>query len=137
MIGYEVLKSLDISYRNKSETIDGYTNINSIYLDVGDFIFLEGGYWGRVEVRDINGRYLSSNFEQTYVLKKILYKSTKMFRDEKGEIDFYKVWEEEDNMNLFNPLINRNTTIDKALERGLIVESLAWKREMKLNELLK
>ena len=40
-------------------------------------------------------------------------------------------------MNLFNPLINRNTTIDKALERGLIVESLAWKREMKLNELLK
>ena len=62
MIGYEVLKSLDISYRNKSEAIDGYTNINSIYLDVGDFIFLEGGYWGRVEVRDINGRYLSSNF---------------------------------------------------------------------------
>ena len=70
-------------------------------------------------------------------MKKILYKSTKMFIDEKGEIDFYKVWEEEDNMNLFNPLINRNTTIDKALERGLIVESLAWKREMKLNELLK
>lgn len=137
MICYEVLKSLDISYRNKSETIDGYTNINSFHLDVGDFIFLEEGYWGRVEVKDVySGSKLSSDYIKTHILKKILYKATKMKRVD-GDIDFYKVWEEEDNINLFNPLINRTLTIEEALECKIISESTAWKREMKLNELLK
>jgi hypothetical protein len=61
--------------------------------------------------------------------------STKLKRDDAGEIDFYKVWEEEDNINLFNPVINKSLTIKEALEVKLVVESVAWKRMDKLKEL--
>lgn len=135
---YEVLKSLDISYRNRLENYDTtrYTNMNNFYLDVGDFFFVEPGYWGRVEVNDLFGKSdISSNFVETHVLKKILFKSTKMFRNDDNEIDFHKVWEEEDNINLFNPLINKRLTIEDALDRELIAESVAWKRDDILKEL--
>lgn len=135
---YEVLKSLDISYRDRLENYDttGYTNMNNFYLDVGDFFFVEPGYWGRVEVNDLFGKSdISSNYLETHVLKKILFKSTKIFRNDDNEIDFYKVWEEEDNINLFNPLINKRLTIKEALDRELIVESVAWKRDDILKEL--
>ena len=134
MIAYEVLIPLDISYPDKRKT--GRSNMNNFYLDVGDFFFIEHGYWGRVEVRDLWQKDgISSDFVETNVLKKIVFKSTKLKRDDAGEIDFYKVWEEEDNINLFNPLINKGLTIEEALERKLIVESVAWKRVAKLKEL--
>ena len=110
--------------------------MTNFHLDVGDFFFLESGYWGRVPVHDLFAKAdISSNFVETNVLKKIVFKSTKLKRDDAGEIDFYKVWEEEDNINLFNPLINKGLTIEEALERKLIVESVAWKRAAKLKEL--
>lgn len=134
MIAYEVLIPLDISYPDKGKT--GRSNMNSFYLDKGDFFFIEHGYWGRVEVRDLWGKDdISTDFIETNVLKKIVFKSTKLKRDEDGEIDFYKVWEEEDSINLFNPFINKRLTIEEALERKLIVESIAWKRVDKLKEL--
>ena len=134
MIAYEVLIPLEISYPDKRQT--SYSNMTNFHLDKGDFFFLESGYWGRVEVRDLWQKDgISSDFVETNVLKKIVFKSTKLKRDEAGEIDFYKVWEEEDNINLFNPLINKRLTIEEALERKLIVESVAWKRVAKLNEL--
>lgn len=134
MIAYEVLIPLDISYPDKRKT--GRSNMNNFNLDKGDFFFIEHGYWGRVEVRDLWGKdNISSDFVETNVLKKIVFKSTKLKRDGAGEIDFYKVWEEEDSINLFNPLINRVLTIEEALERKLVVESVAWKRAAKLKEL--
>ena len=134
MIAYEVLIPLEISYPDKRQT--SYSNMTNFHLDKGDFFFLESGYWGRVEVRDLWQKDgISSDFVETNVLKKIVFKSTKLKRDEAGEIDFYKVWEEEDNINLFNPLINKRLTIEEALERKLIVESVAWKRVAKLKEL--
>ena len=134
MIEYEVLIPLDISYPDKRKT--GRSNMNSFNLDKGDFFFIEHGYWGRIEVRDLWQKDdISTGFEETNVLKKIVFKSTKLKRDDTGEIDFYKVWEEEDSINLFNPLINRGLTIEEALERKLIVESVAWKRVAKLKEL--
>ena len=134
MIAYEVLIPLEISYPDKRQT--SYSNMTNFHLDVGDFFFLESGYWGRIEVRDLWQKdVISTGFEETNVLKKIVFKSTKLKRDDAGEIDFYKVWEEEDNINLFNPLINKRLTIEEALERKLIVESVAWKRVAKLKEL--
>lgn len=134
MIEYEVLIPLDISYPDKRKT--GRSNMNNFNLDKGDFFFIEHGYWGRVEVRDLWGKdFISSDFVETSILKKIVFKSTKLKRDNAGEIDFYKVWEEEDNINLFNPLINRGLTIEEALERKLIAESVSWKRAAKLKEL--
>lgn len=134
MIAYEVLIPLEISYPDKRQT--SYSNMTNFHLDVGDFFFLESGYWGRIEVRDLWQKdVISTGFEETNVLKKIVFKSTKLKRDDAGEIDFYKVWEEEDNINLFNPLINKGLTIEEALERKLIVESVAWKRAAKLKEL--
>ena len=134
MIAYEVLIPLDISYPDKRKT--GRSNMNNFNLDKGDFFFIEHGYWGRVEVKDLWQKDgISTDFVETNVLKKIVFKSTKIKRDDVGEIDFYKVWEEEDSINLFNPLINRVLTIEEALERKLIVESVAWKRAAKLKEL--
>lgn len=134
MIEYEVLIPLDISYPDKRKT--GRSNMNNFNLDKGDFFFIEHGYWGRVEVRDLWQKDgISSDFVETNVLKKIVFKSTKLKRDNAGEIDFYKVWEEEDNINLFNPLINKSLTIEEALERKLITESVSWKRAAKLKEL--
>ena len=132
MIAYEVLIPLDISYR-----IDGnYSNMNNFHLDTGDFFFLEPGYWGRVEIKNLwRNDDISSDYVETSILKKIVFMSTKLKRDDAGEIDFYKVWEEEDNINLFNPLINKRLTIEEALEGKLIVESVAWKRVDKLKEL--
>lgn len=134
MIAYEVLIPLDISYPDKRKT--GRSNMNNFYLDKGDFFFIEHGYWGRVEVKDLWQKdFISSDYVETSILKKIVFKSTKLKRDDDGEIDFYKVWEEEDNINLFNPLINKGLTIEEALERKLIAESVAWKRVAKLKEL--
>ena len=134
MIAYEVLIPLEISYPDKRQT--SYSNMTNFHLDVGDFFFLESGYWGRIEVRDLWQKdVISTGFEETNVLKKIVFKSTKLKRDDAGEIDFYKVWEEEDSINLFNPLINRCLTIEEALERKFIAESVAWKRAAKLKEL--
>ena len=135
MIAYEVLIPLDISYPDKRKT--GRSNMNNFNLDKGDFFFIEHGYWGRIEVRDFlwGKDVISTGFEETNVLKKIVFKSTKLKRDDAGEIDFYKVWEEEDSINLFNPLINRGLTIEEALEGKMIVESIAWKRVDKLKEL--
>ena len=132
MIAYEVLTPLEISYR-----IDGnYSNMNNFHLDTGDFFFLEPGYWGRVEIKNLwRNDDISSDYVETSILKKIVFMSTKLKRDDAGEIDFYKVWEEEDNINLFNPLINKGLTIEDALERKLITESVAWKRAAKLKEL--
>jgi len=133
---YEVLKSLDISYPdNKRQT--GYSNMNNFYLDVGDFFFIEPGYWGRVEVNDLFGKSdISSNFVETHVLKKIIFKGGAFKRDEDGSEPYFdSFWEEEDNINLFNPLINKRLTIKEALERELIVESVAWKRDDILKEL--
>lgn len=133
---YEVLKSLDISYRNRFENYETTTNINSFYLDVGDFIFIEPGYWGRVEVKDLWGKNgISSDFVQTNILKKILFKGGAMKKGDDGFIFFDKFWEEKDNINLFNPLINKVLTIEDALERELIIESVAWKRDDILKEL--
>ena len=100
MIAYEVLTPLEISYR-----IDGnYSNMNNFHLDTGDFFFLEPGYWGRVEIKNLwRNDDISSDYVETSILKKIVFMSTKLKRDDAGEIDFYKVWEEEDNINLFNP----------------------------------
>jgi hypothetical protein len=132
MIAYEVLTPLEISYR-----IDGnYSNMNNFHLDTGDFFFLEPGYWGRVEIKNLwRNDDISSDYVETSILKKIVFMSTKLKRDDAGEIDFYKVWEEEDNINLFNPVINKNLTIKEALEVKLVVESVAWKRVDKLKEL--
>jgi len=134
MIEYEVLIPLDISYPDKRKT--GRSNMNSFNLDKGDFFFIESGYWGRVEVKNLwRNDDISSEYVETSILKKIVFKSTKLKRDDAGEIDFYKVWEEEDSINLFNPLINRCLTIEEALERKFIAESVAWKRVAKLKEL--
>ena len=134
MIAYEVLIPLEISYPDKRQT--SYSNMTNFHLDVGDFFFLESGYWGRVPVHDLFAKAeISSVFVETNVLKKIVFKSTKLKRDDAGEIDFYTVWEEEDNINLFNPLINKRLTIEEALEGKMIVESIAWKRVDKLKEL--
>ena len=134
MIAYEVLIPLEISYPDKRQT--SYSNMTNFHLDVGDFFFLESGYWGRVPVHDLFAKAdISSDFVETNVLKKIVFKSTKLKRDDSGEIDFYKVWEEEDNINLFNPFINKRLTIEEALKRKLITESVAWKRVDKLKEL--
>ena len=134
MIEYEVLIPLDISYPDKRKT--GRSNMNSFNLDKGDFFFIESGYWGRVEVKNLwRNDDISSEYVETSILKKIVFKSTKLKRDDAGEIDFYKVWEEEDSINLFNPLINRCLTIEEALERKFIAESVAWKRAAKLKEL--
>ena len=134
MVAYEVLIPLDISYPDKRQT--SYSNMTNFHLDAGDFFFIESGYWGRVPVHDIFKKAdISSNFVETSILKKIVFKSTKLKRDDAGEIDFYKVWEEEDNINLFNPLINKRLTIEEALEGKMIVESIAWKRVDKLKEL--
>jgi hypothetical protein len=132
MIAYEVLTPLEISYR-----IDGnYSNMNNFHLDTGDFFFLEPGYWGRVEIKNLwRNDDISSDYVETSILKKIVFMSTKLKRDDAGEIDFYKVWEEEDNINLFNPVINKSLTIKEALEVKLVVESVAWKRAAKLKEL--
>ena len=119
---YEVLKSLDISYPDKGQT--DYSNIAAFYLTKGDFFFLEPGYWGRVEVNDLFGKSdISSSFVETNVLKKIVFK---------GGDDF---WEEEDNINLFNPLINKSINIEDALKKKLIIESVSWKRDDILEEL--
>ncbi len=119
---YEVLKSLDISYPDKGQT--GYSNMDTFYLTKGDFFFIEEGYWGRVEVNDLYGKSdISSNFVETNVLKKIVFK---------GGDDF---WEEEDNINLFNPLINKSLNIEDALKKKLIIESVSWKRDDILEEL--
>ena len=134
MIAYEVLIPLEISYPDKRQT--SYSNMTNFHLDAGDFFFLESGYWGRVPVHDLFTKAdISSDFVETNVLKKIVFKSTKLKRDNAGEIDFYKVWEEEDNINLFNPFINKRLTIEEALEGKMIVESIAWKRVDKLKEL--
>ena len=134
MIAYEVLIPLEISYPDKRQT--SYSNMTNFHLDKGDFFFLESGYWGRVEVKDLWGKdFISSDYVETSILKKIVFKSTKLKRDDAGEIDFYKVWEEEDNINLFNPFINKRLTIEEALKRKLITESVAWKRVDKLKEL--
>jgi hypothetical protein len=119
---YEVLKSLDISYPDKGQT--DYSNISTFYLTKGDFFFIEPGYWGRVEVNDLFGQDdISSSFVETNVLKKIVFK---------GVDDF---WEEEDNINLFNPLINKSLNIEDALKKKLIIESVSWKRDDILEEL--
>ena len=119
---YEVLKSLDISYPDKGQT--DYSNISTFYLTKGDFFFIEPGYWGRVEVNDLFGQDdISSSFVETNVLKKIVFK---------GGDDF---WEEEDNINLFNPLINKSINIEDALKKKLIIESVSWKRDDILEEL--
>lgn len=132
MIAYEVLTPLEISYRD-----EGYSNMNNFHLDTGDFFFIEPGYWGRVEVRDLWGkRDISSDYVETSILKKIVFKGGAFKRDENGgEPYFDDFWEERDNINLFNPLINKGLTIKDALERKLIVESIAWKRVDKLKEL--
>ena len=132
---YEVLKSLDISYPDNKRQV-GYSNMSNFYLDVGDFFFIEPGYWGRVEVNDLFGKSdISSSFVETHVLKKILFKGGDIKKDENGEYYLDDFWEEEDNINLFNPLINKRLTIKEALEQELIVESVAWKRDDILKEL--
>ena len=133
MIAYEVLTPLEISYRIDRNS----SNMNNFHLDTGDFFFLEPGYWGRVEIKNLwRNDDISSDYVETSILKKIVFMSTKLKRDDAGEIDFYKVWEEEeDNINLFNPVINKSLTIKEALEVKLVVESLAWKRVDKLKEL--
>ena len=132
---YEVLKSLDISYPDKGQT--GYSNISTFYLTKGDFFFLEPGYWGRVEVNDLFGQDdISSSFVETNVLKKIVFKGGAFKRDEDGSEPYFDgFWEEEDNINLFNPLINKLLTIEGALKRELIIESISWKRDDILEEL--
>jgi hypothetical protein len=132
---YEVLKSLDISYPDKGQT--GYSNISTFYLTKGDFFFIEPGYWGRVEVNDLFGQDdISSSFVETNVLKKIVFKGGSFKKDEDvSEPYFDSFWEEEDNINLFNPLINKLLTIEGALKRELIIESVSWKRDDILEEL--
>ena len=135
MIAYEVLIPLEISYPDKRQT--SYSNMTNFHLDVGDFFFLESGYWGRVPVHDLFAKAdISTNFVEKHVLKKIVFKGGAFKRDENGgEPYFDDFWEEEDNINLFNPLINKRLTIEEALEGKLIVESVAWKRVDKLKEL--
>lgn len=130
---YEVLKTFTIEFI--SET--GSSNMGSFYLEVGDFIFIDHGYWGRVVSRDLFGKDdVSRNFVETCVLKKILYKGGDIKKDENGEIYYDNFWQEEDNINLFNPLINsRQLTIEQALQIGYIVESVAHKRDDILKEL--
>ena len=118
---YEALKPLDISFRYKEST--GYTNMDTFYLTTGDFFFVETGYWGRVPVHDIFLKAdISDRYVETCVLKKIVFKV--------GDS-----WEERDDINLFNPLINKSIMIEDALNKGLIAESVAWKRADKLKEL--
>lgn len=118
---YEALKPLDISFRYKEST--GYTNMDTFYLTTGDFFFVETGYWGRVPVHDIFVKAdISDRYVETCVLKKIVFKV--------GDS-----WEERDDINLFNPLINKSIMIEDALNKGLIAESVAWKRVERLNEL--
>ena len=135
MIAYEVLIPLEISYPDKRQT--SYSNMTNFHLDVGDFFFLESGYWGRVPVHDWFAKAdIRTNFVEKHVLKKIVFKGGAFKRDENGgEPYFDDFWEEEDNINLFNPLINKRLTIEEALEGKLIVESVAWKRVDKLKEL--
>ncbi len=132
---YEVLKSLDISYPDKGQT--GYSNMNNFHLDTGDFFFIEPGYWGRVEVKDLWGKdFISSDYVETSILKKIVFKGGAFKKDENGgEPYFDDFWEERDNINLFNPLINKRLTIEGALKSELIIESLSWKRDDILEEL--
>lgn len=134
-MAYEALKPLDISYTDKRQT--GYSNMNDFHLDKGDFFFLESGYWGRVPVHDLFAKAdISSGFVETHVLKKIVFKGGAFKRDENGgEPYFDDFWEERDNINLFNPLINKSIMIEDALNKGLIAESVAWKRVERLNEL--
>ena len=124
---YEVLKTFTIEFI--SET--GSSNMGSFYLEVGDFIFIDHRYWGRVVSRDLFGKDdVSRNFVETCVLKKILYKGGDIKKDENGEIYYDNFWQEEDNINLFNPLINsRQLTIEQALQIGYIVESVSHKRD--------
>lgn len=118
---YEALKPLDISFRYKEST--GYTNMDTFYLTTGDFFFVETGYWGSVAVHDLFARAdISDRYVETCVLKKIVFKV--------GDS-----WEERDDINLFNPLINKSIMIEDALNKGLIAESVAWKRADKLKEL--
>lgn len=118
---YEALKPLDISFRYKEST--GYTNMDTFYLTTGDFFFVETGYWGRVPVHDIFLKDdISDRYVETCFLKKIVFKV--------GDS-----WEERDDINLFNPLINKSIMIEDALNKGLIAESVAWKRADKLKEL--
>jgi hypothetical protein len=133
MIAYEVVKSLEISYPDKSI----YSYLNNFHLDEGDFFFIESGYWGRVEVKDLFGKDdISSDYVESCLLKKIVFKGGAFKRDENGgEPYFDEFWEERDNINLFNPLINKRLTIEEALKREMIVESIAWKRVDKLKEL--
>ena len=121
MITYEALKPLDISFRYKEST--GYTNMDTFYLTTGDFFFVETGYWGRVPVHDIFLKDdISDRYVETCFLKKIVFKV--------GDS-----WEERDDINLFNPLINKSIMIEDALNKGLIAEPVAWKRADKLKEL--
>jgi hypothetical protein len=135
MIAYEVLIPLEISYPDKRQT--SYSNMTNFHLDAGDFFFIESGYWGRVPVHDLFAKAeISSVFVETNVLKKIVFKGGAFKRDKDGgEPYFDDFWEEEDNINLFNPLINKYLTIEESLEGKLIVESVAWKRVDKLKEL--
>ena len=135
MIAYEALKPLDISFRYKEST--GYTNMDTFYLTTGDFFFVETGYWGRVPVHDIFLKAdISDRYVETCVLKKIIFKGGAFKKDENGgEPYFDDFWEERDDINLFNPLINKSIMIEDALNKGLIAESVAWKRADKLKEL--
>lgn len=133
MVAYEVLTSLEISYPDKSS----YSYLNSFHLDVGDFFFIESGYWGRIEIKNLFGKDdISHDYVESCLLKKVVFKGGEFKKNKNGgEPYFDEFWEEEDNINLFNPLINKRLTIEEALEGKMIVESIAWKRVDKLKEL--
>lgn len=119
MIAYEVLKPIHISYRDES--------YKGMYLQEGDFFFIEQGYWTR---KGSVGKY-----KQTCILKKIVFKGGALKIGEDGEAYFDKFWEEEDNINIVNPLIDGRISIEHALSEEWIAESVAWKRDDILEKL--
>jgi hypothetical protein len=128
MIVYEVIKDCSISY-----TVDGEDNGFALYK--GDFFFINPDFcWVKREK-------FPSSYTKENVLVKIYHNKLLHFGDKPEDTRYEWTWIE--NINIVNPIINKNVTLDNFdivnPFTGLptcknVTEQ--WEREDKLNLLL-
>lgn len=124
---YEIIKDCSISYTSNGE-------FDEFVLYKGDFIFIEPNFcWVKRET-------FPASYTKESVLVKIYHNKLLHFGDNPEDTKYEWTWIE--NINIVNPIINKNVTLDNFLITSPFTGlppckdvTLQWEREDKLNEL--
>jgi hypothetical protein len=120
MIVYQALRDFSLSYKKGD-------NERSFSIHIGDYIFIEDGFW----LYNFIDVFSKSNYSESFILKHIYYEKTIWGNPEEIEYE----WDWIKDINIINPTIdgmNFKYSIGKLKD-----VTKQWERENKLNKIIK